>query len=57
MGSLRVGLSLAQGVVDMAAVIEGREGATDVIDLAIQGTSCASCVARVEKALRRSEKR
>jgi len=49
--------SLAQGVVDMAAVIEGREGATDVIDLAIQGTSCASCVARVEKALRRSEKR
>ena len=48
MGSLRVGLSLAQGVVDMAAVIEGREGATDVIDLAIQDMSGAD---------RRSEKR
>ena len=40
--------SLAQGVVDMAAVMEAREGATQVVDLAIRGMSCASCVGRVE---------
>ena len=38
----------------MAAFVEVREGATDeVVDLAIQGMSCASCVGRVEKALAR----
>lgn len=35
----------------MAAFIEARAGATEVVDLAIQGMSCASCVARVERAL------
>ena len=37
----------------MAAFVEAREGATEVVDLAIQGMSCASCVGRVEKALAR----
>jgi len=37
----------------MAAVIEVPEGATQVVDLAIRGMSCASCVGRVEKALAR----
>lgn len=37
----------------MAAFIEARAGATEVVDLAIQGMSCASCVARVERALAR----
>ena len=44
---------LAQGVMDMAAVIEVLEGATQVVDLTIRGMSCASCVGRVEKALAR----
>jgi cation transport ATPase len=52
-GSLKMRLSLAQRVVDMAALAEAREGATEVVDLAIQGMSCASCVGRVEKALAR----
>src|SRR3972149_2650707 len=52
-GSLRMPEALAPGEGDMAAVIEGREGATEVVDLAIQGMSCASCVGRVEKALAR----
>jgi len=41
------------GVAVMAAVIEAREGAAQVFDLAISGMSCASCVGRVEKALAR----
>ncbi|OGI42853.1 MAG: copper-translocating P-type ATPase [Candidatus Muproteobacteria bacterium RBG_16_65_31] len=39
--------------MDMAAVIEVLEGATQVVDLTIRGMSCASCVGRVEKALAR----
>jgi copper chaperone CopZ len=37
----------------MAAFVGAREDATVVVDLANQGMSCASCVARVENALAR----